>query len=480
VKAAGRNALLAMIRISEHLRGHLEDLHSIPVAPVEPRIIELRAGEDGHIGSVFDPDGATVLGVQVKGIPAPFSRPESFHFSLVLRPALTATHPEREAAALESIAHHVSVAAILEPPVETAEAPHASTLQALPFITKPSPSSRCVVVTVVLPKTGPSLVGYSVCISRVTIAGQAVQLDFALPVRAVIVAGLSSPLWLPAPGFGAYQIFTPAVSRCGNLFVPQYYKPFCVFNCDGTPIPAPDISGLGLLSADSITAAGICDLTNTLFLGDCSLPGGIVALDQDSYSVRWAAPAETLRGCSGIAVLSPQGVVVAASKSDRMLHVFRIMDGALLASVPAGGEGPLVSAAADPETSTVFVGHKNIVFSYAWDGASLSPIGEVEAAGRGENYEYRALAVMPPAHGASVSHLLVATWGSGEFIALSLPDYHVAFRGPFRCPISPGGAPVTVNFRGIAADPTGRAVVICERIRETVFVVPWPMETLRV
>lgn len=125
-----------------------------------------------------------------------------------------------------------------------------------------------------------------------------------------------------------------------------------VLGGDGKRCRVLNTKALGL-STESVSAAAFDTKTDTLFLSDeVSERSRLVATDASGSTVKWSTPAGTLNDCCGIAVLPTQGVVVASSKSRRLLQVYRISDGAFLAKVAAPKY--VTYLAADPVAGKVY------------------------------------------------------------------------------------------------------------------------------
>ncbi len=75
------------------------------------------------------------------------------------------------------------------------------------------------------------------------------------------------------------------------------------------------------------------------------------------------------------------------------------------------------------------------------------------------------LAVMPPAPGLRTSYLIVGTAGSPDLQLISLPDRRLVHTHTLE------GMKVT----GLAADPSGTALAVCDGLSKAVHVLPWPL-----
>jgi hypothetical protein len=89
--------------------------------------------------------------------------------------------------------------------------------------------------------------------------------------------------------------------------------------------------------------------------------------------------------------------------------------------------------------------------------------GVVEAAG--DTSYWRPLAVVPPDPGQRTSYLVVCTLNSHTLLVLSLPDRHLVHTHTLE----------GIEVMGLAADPSGTALTLCDGVSEAVHVLPWPL-----
>ncbi len=177
-----------------------------------------------------------------------------------------------------------------------------------------------------------------------------------------------------------------------------------------------------------------------------------------------------MNGAGGIAVLPQHNKVFVSSYKDDKLHAHRLSDGVLVASAIV----PWCSfLASDPATSTVYACVYNerfgvfdenfIVVAFRWNGVKLVKDGKVEAAGATNNH--RPLAVMPPAPGLRTSYLVMGTLDSPTLIVLSLPDRRLVHTHTLE----------GMQVVGLAADPSGTALAVCDYSSKAVHALPWPL-----
>ena len=211
--------------------------------------------------------------------------------------------------------------------------------------------------------------------------------------------------------------------------------------------------------------------------------GRISLLEATTREIRWSVSPdpdlEPMLLYLGAAILAKPGVAVftleprgEALDDQGILEVRSLSDGARLSRVRAPGIG--LYMAADPVSSVVYVGDAVApcgVRAFKWNDrvGSLELVGTIAAITPVDNC--RPLAVMPPAPGSCTSHLVVGCIWSSHLVVLALPGHTVVRTFSV--------APLKVT--GLAADPTGTALVICgihldARSERIVQVVPWPLD----
>ena len=83
----------------------------------------------------------------------------------------------------------------------------------------------------------------------------------------------------------------------------------------------------------------------------------------------------------------------------------------------------------------------------------------------GSKHCFRHLAVMPPATGKRVSHLIVGTEDSSELLVLSLPGLALVHSHVIE----------GMQLIGMAADPFGKALVVHDFISKAFNILAWPL-----
>ncbi len=77
----------------------------------------------------------------------------------------------------------------------------------------------------------------------------------------------------------------------------------------------------------------------------------------------------------------------------------------------------------------------------------------------------RPLAMMPPASGLRTFYLIVGVCYSSTLHILSLPDRRLVHTHTLEGMV----------VRGLAADPSGTALAVCDYASKAVHVLPWPL-----
>jgi hypothetical protein len=431
-------------------------LATLPHGPVEPSLLRLELDEGALLssirttGTMLAPRGVHAADVVVRGLPTHVRPGCPFQFEL----ALCDDYPCRSRAELEaaaaSLAFHARVDVSLKTDVVS------QPLQA--SLTPAGGEGGVVAVSVAIPESSGR--GVEVVVSSVDVAGQQVTGGNALPARLQMIRGIHAPLLLDdAADINGNN---PVITLDGTLYALLYGSPaVLVYAADGTPLPSILLAELGL--STSTLYAAFVEATGTLLLADeKGASSKLVAVDAASRTVRWSA---ALGGsCYGIAVLPAQGVVVVNVSTYYRLHVHRLSDGVRVASAEAKGT---TYVAADPASGMVYASTRVfpswVVSVFRWDGAALVEEGVVEAAGTAD--KGRPLAVMPPTPGRHTSYLVVGTHGKRTLRVLSLSDRRLVHTHTLE----------GMGVMGLAADPSGTALAVCDRASKAIHVLPWPL-----
>ena len=333
----------------------------------------------------------------------------------------------------------------------------------------PDAFKQCFAVTVGVPTSTTS--GVSVCIAEVNVAGQSMS---GMPLRLSLLRGITVPLTIKC----ALNSDT-CISPEGRLYcTPGDGSKVLVFDADGSSLPGISPTSLGFEHGSTLWATYThCD-TASLLLADGKLDTTrLVAVDPATHAVRWVSAAKGSSGCQGIAALPSLGVVIVCSarpgNSHGRLSAYRLSDGSLAGSLAC--EGLDYYAAADSDSGTVF----GCVLSDSDDeesfrvhafhcairgtGVQLTSDGPIAAAGISDRS--RLLTVVPPAPGKTVSHLVIGTELSPELRVLSLPGLALVHRQTLQ----------GVRVVGLAADPWGEALAVCDFASVSIHVLAWPL-----
>jgi hypothetical protein len=426
---------------------------ALPVGPVESAVlrVDFDAGslisQIGACGTVIAPKGVHASHVEVRGLPKHAQPGRPLQFELALSVDYPCTAPaELEAATASLVPHvHVDVSLVC-----------GEVSQPLFVMLAPTAGGRGVDVSVPVPASAGR--DTKVVIRGISVAGHPVTHRQSLPVHLAVVSGMLAPLRLE--GAANDYLSTPVISSDGMLYAPRNDCPdVLVFSADGAPLPSLILARLKL--STGTRAAAFNNATATLLLADVNLVSSkLVAVDAVSRAVCWSTSLKLGNNCWGIAVLPVQGLVVASIYDAKELRVYRLTDGTLVATVHAQGPSFI---AADPATATLYVSTGTRVTAFHWNGSALVPEGVVEAAG--DNAYGRPLAVVPPAPGQRTSYLVVGTVRTPILLVFSLPDCRLVHTHTLEGMV----------INGLAADPSGTALAVCDGASKAVHVLPWPL-----
>jgi hypothetical protein len=313
-----------------------------------------------------------------------------------------------------------------------------------------------------------------------------------LVVARVMRGSLVAPMIFGGFEEASVHAMSPCVSATGSVFVPKYDRNVVhTFNEDGLPLLDITLARLGL--SDSCSAAAMSREFDTLLLADdseiiavrCSLFDPVAGL----HDLLWRTQPRSLRGSCGIAVSPTLDRLFVTSVGDSMLHCHRVSNGSLISSVflPCGNPR---FVAVDPISGDVFVSADGVVCVVRYcvpgfDVYSQPPRGgwplaeggllvvthaQLEAAGQGSHC--RPLCVVPPRASsditglsASSAFLVVGEYQMPLLRVIRLPD--LALMHTHRLD--------GVQLVGLASDPGGSALVICDARSGQVGTMPWPL-----
>ncbi len=144
------------------------------------------------------------------------------------------------------------------------------------------------------------------------------------------------------------------------------------------------------------------------------------------------------------------------------------LDGMHITSVKVPGCSYLAS---DPAAAIIYVSsgtqEGRSVVAHRWDSTTLVTDGTVDAAGVIGNP--RPLAVMSPAPGLHTSYLIVGTFNTPALHIISLPGRRLVHTHTLE----------GMRLFGLAADPSGTAIAVCDCVSKAVHVLPCCLACLR-
>lgn len=463
----------------------LSRLQSLPRSAIEPselQLIQDPCGGTSLLCSLFAPSGVTAADVQTTGMPSVALHNRPLHFSLSLRDSFAASDPELAFSMALLAADALIDASIL--------CGAASTPLQVQLALPATLGNRAVTVTVSLPRAScecDRVIITGVIVAGATVSGDGHSFPLSIPL---VVPGMLSPLLLP-DAVCPLRVCSPCISEEGVLYGPKQgsdelqlfsragihssgipLDPLCLSHCT-TAAACCSIAEARDLAATS-EAPRVADVAavlqalppSLLVLADSDgFESTVVAIDATSHAPLWSQTVPW--DCEGIVLLPLVGIIVVVG--DRQVNIRCIVNGTQISSIHAGR--PVCFAAADPSTGTVFVGvgpragHSSLyeVLMWRWtDGIVMRDLVPIPAAG--SSTADRPLAVVPPARGKRVSHLVVGTFGLSTLRVLSLLDLTLVHVHDL----------VGMRVVGLAGDPSGLALAVCDEVSQAVHVLSWP------
>jgi hypothetical protein len=294
-------------------------------------------------------------------------------------------------------------------------------------------------------------------INRITIAGQSLQhqADVTFPVSFRVRQGMFAPQTIiPATQYMMWT--TPAIALDATLYVATWKSPIVsCFTGDGVALEPLLLSSVGL--SPLCTHAALDASSNTLLLADCSK---LVAINTSSRTTLWQHASNIL----GITVLR-HGIVLVSSSPQ--VTALRLCDGAFLSRTELLGCAHITSDAA---TAIVYItirgtypSVQHSISAYKWDAEHNALVFVAHVTTFTEPLSFRATTVVHvPRHSRS---FLVGTYNTNTLHVFSLPDHQLihVYSHP------------NMIMRGLAADPSGTAIAVCDGASDTVQVLPWPL-----
>jgi hypothetical protein len=456
--------------------------YALPRAPFEPSFIGFvssSAPESWELGRLLAPPAPQLPADVVPYEPPRYARWESFvPFDLVLQNYRFSTDAELHAA-LYTLASNVCVEALL-----VSNGGDCAMLLSLETSVEVNLRRRCVVITVALPSKPSTPGNWGVSLRHVAIGGAQIQRapSFDLDVIPVI-RGMAAPLklaWTERPPYSFNTLTAPAITTSGTMYLPLHdSETVHVFSRDGGRMPSIPCSRLGLSRYASVAAYDAA--SRTVFFADwIGASTALVAVDADSAMKRWASNPGALDRCRGIAVLEGPRLVVASNHERRRLCIFRITDGEQVGEVSCDHiVGRPECLAAVPGSARLFASIGGSVQLLEWVGHTLKFIRSVTPVGPAASVD-RPLAVLPTSGNGTGSAwcLVVGTYGSPLLEIYAIADGFESDSESVSLLCSHALAEGS-SVKGLAADPSGQALVVCVSIARTdpgyVNVLPWPL-----
>ena len=332
----------------------------------------------------------------------------------------------------------------------------------------PNSTQRCMLVSIRIPTRA-----YSADLHvAVYVAGQRLA---GHPLARRLYNGFTAPLVLQRSTSTGGVGTTPCVSLQGRVYCPPGDGPeVVVFDKDGAPLPDLPVVSVGLSNQTRWSAFAHGD-SPTLLLADCRHP--LVAVDPVGYAIRWKCAERSFDKCYGLAILPSLGVVVSNHRSH--LSAYRLTDGICLGRSLLVTGGLDLFLAADPATGTVYgarftgkersdTGHD----VHSWSCVSVIGgirITSAESVMFSSGAISHPLAVMPAASGTLNSYLVIGSLDTDELRVISLPGLALVHTHRLE------GMQVT----GLAADPWGSALAVCDGVSNTTHILAWPLLGMR-
>ena len=510
--------LVATVALAVRMRAALLEAHAAPRGPVEPPWVSLSKPEPRRspttLGlTVCVPSPPSVASITLGPLMS-FARPGCAYTITLDIPGAPCPPSDVPLYALDRLVSVLATVSPAEPATRRLggageSEPPPLRVAFLPATTSVAAPARLRIMLHV-PPMDPADLPARLAILRLTFAGEPIASD-RLPVTVAIRDGLAAPLALSSLlAGGKGKRVTPAVAPGGLLFVPSGGGVLS-FDPTGAPLGPQWKAGAEPHRQCAYYDGGEERDSPLLLLADSSATGPpIVAVRADRLPtaslrdavIAWTSPGPsslTTRACHGVAVLRRHRVAVATVKgglfvvglcggsAGKLLAALRL-DGRSFGDalpVPKGfrrpDDEPPDCIAADDTTGAVFVSADGSVLAFHWSGAALVPAGRVLAAGqsspidaeRGGKRLPRPLAVVPGRGSGGAATLVVGVLSTDE--ARSLAIRHPVADMPL---VSSGSLCPGAKIVGLAADPGGGALVICDGGRErAVRVVEWSQHT---
>lgn len=456
-----------------------ESFQSIPKVPMEPATIYL-----SPTAEVVAPAALWAWDLAVAGFPEMVRRGSHHLFHIRPKPghAVLSHGPLGQAAASATLCRLLRVSVCLDADADSGLAQGQRTVE-LTTTLVPASEVCGVSVSVDVPFTTP--VRSAILVAHISVAGLAVPWPGVLggtEERQALVCVVETPLRLVGAASVGYH--TPAITSDGTIYAPmEGTDAVAVFGFDGKPLPAVPLRPLGLYP-NRVKVAAVCEESGAgggslLLLAD-TLAGAnstVVAVTRRAAAgtpigaedVRWTA--RGFESTVGVALLPTHGVAIIGSRYENALHVLSLADGSRLGSSVSPCRD-VVFVATDAASGLVFASLHDSIVALRWD-EDVRALVEADlplprpslAMARNEvlprRAEYRPLAVVA----GTPAHLVVGTYYKPDLVIVALPACAVVQRHRLE----------GLRIVGLAADPSGSALAVCDVTSKSVVVLPWPL-----
>ena len=460
------NLLVKRDELESRLHNLNVNMRALPTAAVELPLIELKTPAMAELlssiaafGIVISPRAINDSGLVVEGLPLrPTARPGGLLLlHIVLRPHVALVGDDL-AASLSAAAAGVNVDASIG---VGGVARHLHTQ-----VNSDVASAR-VDISISIPGDAPA--GSIVTVHSVRFAGASLAAA-SLPATVNVIRGVLANAILMNDDTVFALPTTPCISSSGAVYAPMYGSPcMAMFDADGFTMPSIPVSRLGL--SGRMCWSAVVDVPEPiLLLADSNGHGHssqLVAVHPTTFASIWVAePGGThvTHNCSGIAVLPQHGVVIAADHFS--LHAHRLDSGVCEHSLSLK-PNTCFYLASHHSTGVVFCGdyYSPRVWSWLFEARVGFVARGLVASLDTEGSKPSILAVMPAAHGSGSSHLIVGTCDGPQLRVLSLPDLVLVHTHTLE----------GMGITGLAADPNGEAIAVCDTETNAIHVLAWPL-----
>ena len=308
--------------------------------------------------------------------------------------------------------------------------------------------------------------GFYVHVWSMSVAGQLVS---GPPFRILIVSGIVAPLVLKCGKIWLNSTLT-SISPTGSLFsFTNWDSEVMRFSGSGTPLPGLLVSTFGISNRLSCMAY-VHSSAPVLLLADRFK---LVAADLDTYSVRWSSVHQEKNHLpQRIAVFPAEGLFVWGGYGKSMF-VHRLSDGSQVGTVMLPG---LVACSTHDPAARVLYGETPVVedsnsytvgaWSYEVTKAGLLINSDRSVVITERSAIGFSVAVMPPTPGRRHSYLVVVrSDNASKVLVLSLPSHTLIHTHALE----------GMDVSGLAADPHGRALAVCDKTSDATHVLAWPL-----